>query len=371
MPEAAESEVHGIQARLQAPDKMAVAPGGKRVRRLAGPGMALALMALISGCSPGSTSAPVDIPEGPCPPPSMGIAMGGVGGVGDAVATPVPRLVLMGGGAENDEASNLFLDAAQGGDVIVLRASGSVYTYINYFHFHLLPAVKPSSVNTILTTVPQLGGDESVLCRLRYAEAIWLAGGDQWDYLGGWPAGLHDALADFISDGGAMGGTSAGAVSLGEAAFDARNGTVTSEMALHYPTSSSVSISYPSFAHPRLESTLVDSHFSQRSREGRILAFLARFLVEKEKSQVLGIGLDEGVAMVLDGGGFRVFGPQDGAAWVYSVTGPALLSEDLPLDLEGILRVRLAPGAQGDWPLDFQEFSGVELRVSGGVLGPA
>jgi beta-aspartyl-peptidase (threonine type) len=168
-----------------------------------------------------------------------------------------------------------------------------------------------------------------------------------------------------------MGGTSAGAVSLGEAAFDADEGTVTSQAALQNPLSSLVSVTYPSFAHPKLQNALVDSHFSQRDREGRLLAFLARFLEEKAKSQVVGIGLDEGVALVLDESGFRVMGPSDGAVWVYRVTGPAGLSDGEPLELEGILRVRLEPGAEGEWPLDFQAFSGVELRVSGGVLGPA
>lgn len=329
------------------------------------------LLVSVAACSVGSTNPAEEIPVGPCPPPGPGVGMGGLGGVTDAVTTPVPSLVLMGGGVEDVQASTVFVEGARGGDIIVLRASGSVFTYPNYFFFGLLPSVKPSSVNTILLASPEAGAEEAVLCRLGYAEAIWLAGGDQKDYLVRWPSELHAALAEFIEDGGAMGGTSAGAVSLGEAAFDADEGTVTSQAALQNPLSSLVSLTYPSFAHPKLQNALVDSHFSQRDREGRLLVFLARFLEEKAKSQVVGIGLDEGVALVLDESGFRVMGPPDGAVWVYRVTGPAGLSDGQPLELEGIIRVRLEPGAEGEWPLDFQVFSGVELRVSGGVLGPA
>ena len=297
--------------------------------------------------------------------------MNGVGGLTDAVTTPVPRLVLMGGGVEDNQAATLFLEGARGGDIIILRASGSLYSYTNYFVFGLQPSLMPSSVNTILIADPGAGAKEAVLCRLRYSEAIWLAGGDQKDYLVRWPPELHAGLKGFLEDGGTIGGTSAGAVSLGEAAFDADEGSVTSAAALQDPLSSAVSLTYPSFAHPKLQDAVVDSHFTQRDREGRLLVFLARFLVEKGKTQVLGVGLDEGVALVLDDAGFRVFGPADGAAWVYRVTGPAGLAEGQALELEGILRVKLEPGAGGAWPLDFSAHDGVQLRVREGIPGPA
>ena len=59
--------------------------------------------------------------------------------------------------------------------------------------------------------------------------------GNQWDYLGRWPSELHDSLAVVEERGATVGGISAGAVSLGEGAFDARYGTVTSDDALAAP----------------------------------------------------------------------------------------------------------------------------------------
>ncbi len=277
----------------------------------------------------------------------------------------------MGGGPEDDQASTLFAEAAAGGDLLVLRATGSTTSYPDYFTYLLSPSPAPASVLTVRTDIPSAGGHESVLCRLGRAETVWLAGGDQWDYLGGWPQPLHRALATFASGGGAVGGTSAGAVSLGEAAFDAREGTVTSEEALAAPLSAPVSLSYPSFALPELGGMLVDSHFMERDREGRLLVFLARFLEEMQREEVLGVGLDEEVALVLEAGAYRVFGPQGSGIWLYRVRGPASLVSGQPLSLEGIRRYRLYPGDTGPWPPSLDQMSGAQLRVQEGVVGPA
>ena len=93
----------------------------------------------------------------------------------------------MGGGSESDEAATLFVEGAAGGDIVILRASGSLTSYPNYFMTSLSPAVPPASAVTVLTGNPGAGGDPAALCWLEGAEAVWLAGGSQWDYLGGWP----------------------------------------------------------------------------------------------------------------------------------------------------------------------------------------
>jgi cyanophycinase-like exopeptidase len=160
---------------------------------------------------------------------------------------------------------------------VILRASGSLTSYPDSFTLALSPSVAPSSAVTVLTSVPASADDPSVLCWVGGAEAVWLAGGNQWDCLGRWPPELH--------------------TSLGEATFDARFGTETSAEALADALRPEASLSYPSFAAPELHGVLVDSHFSDRDHEGRLLELLARLLEEKERSQVMGIGLDEGVAV--------------------------------------------------------------------------
>ena len=309
-------------------------------------------------------------PVDQCPEPGEGIDIGGIDGTGaDTERAPTRRLVLMGGGGEDDSAARQFVEAADGGDIVILRATGSLTSYPQYFSVTLAPDPVPATVVTVRTTRPESGGDPAVLCRVNRAEALWLAGGNQWHYLGRWPDTLHATLAAATARGVAMGGTSAGAVSLGEAAFDAEFGTVTSLEALADPLRREVSISMPVFAQPELASTLVDSHFMERGREGRLLVFLARFLDARGEGPVVGVGLDEGVALVIEDEGYAVSSESTGGAWLYEVAGPAQLATGVPLTLHGIRRVVLRNGAAGDWPFDFESATDARvLRVEDGVV---
>ena len=332
------------------------------------------LISLFVGCGPVSTES-----EGtyealdPCPVPGPGVSVGGlIGSGGDALVTPTRVLVLMGGGAEDDLASRHFVESAGGGDIVILRASGSLTSYPSYFTATLAPQPFPETVVTLLTVIPQEGADPAVLCWINRAEAVWLAGGDQWDYLGLWPPELHTALSKVSERAGAVGGTSAGAVALGSATFDAQFGTVTSEAALENPLAATVSISYPTFGQPELSGVLVDSHFRQRSREGRILAFLARFMWEKDRSSVVGIGLDEGVAVILENDSLEVFTQGQDSAWFYELSSPVSLTPGAALNLPHLRRIKLGAGNRVSWPLDFDSLDAEQIHVDDGVvrLGP-
>lgn len=329
-------------------------------------GLVVLAIACGSGAPPPLEPEPVD----QCPEPGDGIDIGGIEGTGaDTERSPTRRLVLMGGGGEDDAAARQFVEAAGGGDIVVLRATGSLTSYPQYFSVTLQPDPSPATVVTVRTTQPEAGGDPAVLCRVGRAEALWLAGGNQWHYLGRWPDTLHATLAAATARGAAFGGTSAGAVSLGEAAFDAQFGTVTSPEALADPLRREVSIATPAFAQPELAATLVDSHFTERGREGRLLVFLARFLDARGEGPVVGVGLDEGVALVIEDGTYAVSTNGTGGAWLYEVSGPAQLSAAVPLTLHGIRRAVLRNGAAGDWPFDFESARDVRvLRVEDGVV---
>ncbi len=336
--------------------------------------VALPVAFALLACSSGSTDP--DTPEAAsvCAAPLAGVEVGGFAPVVDVSPSPTRRVVLMGGGPEADAGARAFVEAAAGGDVLILRASGSLTSYPNYFRDDLAPTPAPNSVETVKTTDPAAAAQAAVLCRIANAEAIWLAGGNQNNYLRGWPRAVHDALAAARDRGVAIGGTSAGSVSLGEAAFDAREGSVTSPEALLDPFRPDVTLTYPSWAQPELDGTYVDSHYMDRDREGRLLVFLARFLTDRAYDAVVGIGLDEGMALVIEDGTYRVERstrrPAENAAWLYEVPGPASISGGSPLDLAAIRRVRLLEGATGAWPLDFDAATSTPLAVTNGVVHP-
>jgi cyanophycinase len=321
------------------------------------------------GCAPPQTKqpgagrddeeVPVEADTGPCPAAGPGLTLEETGPViagdqGDGV------VVLMGGGAEVDRGSARFIDGARGGDVLVLRASGSTSSYTSYFADDLsaLVTVPPRSVGTIRIDDPAAGADDAVLCRLRRADAVWLAGGDQSDYLVQWPTALHDGLRDAVARGAAIGGTSAGAMSWSSQVFDAIGGSVSSEEALQSPLASVVSVSTSPFA--AVADSLVDTHFQARDREGRLLAFLAR-----AASGTVGIGIDEGTALVVNGHDAAVLADDGGAVWMYQVGG-VTLNANGPLSIDAVARLPLADGARASWPVPFVDAEG--LSVVDGVI---
>ena len=92
-------------------------------------------------------------------------------------------LTVMGGATEVDYAMKLFLQDAKGGDILVLRASGSD-GYNDYLYSEL--GVNVNSVETIVCHSKNASYDPYVIDRIQKAEAIWFAGGDQWKYLSFW-----------------------------------------------------------------------------------------------------------------------------------------------------------------------------------------
>ncbi len=327
------------------------------------------VIAAVAACADPTPTASPAVSVDRCPAAAPGLDIGGFAGDGrDTQVTPVRRVVLMGGGPEEDGAARRFAESAAGGDIVVLRATGSLVSYPDYFATELSPSPRAASVITIRTNSPSAAAHASVLCHLTRAEAVWLAGGSQWDYLGRWPTALHEALSEAAKRGAAVGGTSAGAVSLGEGVFAARLGTITSSEALANPFDPSVSVSLSPFPQPELANVLVDSHFTERSREGRLLVFLARLLAEHLEGPVAGIGLDEGAALEIADGSYRVSSARGGGVWMYEVSGPASLRPGIPLTLGGIRRVRLVDGDSGPWPFSFDTDRAQGLLVENGLV---
>ncbi|MBO6576739.1 MAG: Type 1 glutamine amidotransferase-like domain-containing protein [Rhodothermales bacterium] len=330
---------------------------------------ALLLGAVLIGCG-SSPVVPEESTDPPVPRECPAISGGAetfdlAGGLADARRAPHRTIVLMGGGREHDTASRRFVEAANAGDVLVLRASGSLTSYPEYFGQQLDADPAPRTVRTI-KAVGAAGGDAGVLCKVRGAEAIWLAGGDQWRYLGGWPDTLHEAISARADSGAAIGGTSAGAMVLGEAAFDARNASVTSQEALADPDGLGVTIMRSPVAQDELAGILVDTHFSERNREGRLLAFMARFQALVSRDEIHGLGLDEGVAVTISADSLGVHS-SGGAAWFYRAASRST-TDSGPLEFPLVLRQELPGGYEGVWPPDPASPTPDTLRVIGGAI---
>jgi cyanophycinase-like exopeptidase len=220
----------------------------------------------------------------------------------DKVTNADYGVCLMGGSTEDDRAMVWFLEKANGGDVLVLRASGSD-GYNDYFYTDL--GVEVNSVETIVFNSVTAANDTYVLQKIANAEAIWMAGGDQSDYINYWKdSQVETLLNEHINiKRGVIGGTSAGMAVLGSSYFSAENGTVYSSEALEDPYNTYMTLGHNDFLEvPLLENTITDTHFSEREREGRLIAFIAR-MNEELQTRTYGIACDAYTAVCIDSTG--------------------------------------------------------------------
>ena len=98
------------------------------------------------------------------------------GNTTNIMTTPEFGVCLMGGATENDNAMRWLLQKANGGDIVVLRSSGSD-GYNDYLYSELGETV--NSVETLVITSVEGATNPYVLDKVANAELIWFAGGDQ------------------------------------------------------------------------------------------------------------------------------------------------------------------------------------------------
>lgn len=264
----------------------------------------------------------------------------------DMIAYPAGGVCMMGGATEDDNAMKWFLQRADGGDILVLRASGS-NGYNDYLYSQL--GVTVNSVETIVFNNAAAADEAYIHQKINQAEAIWFAGGDQWDYVRYWRNSPVDSLINIgIKERNVVvGGTSAGMAILGGFYFTARYGTVTSQQALANPYSSLVNVDSASFLKTGfMDEVITDTHFDNPDRRGRLMVFLARIFKDYGLYS-RAIACDEYTAVCVDTTGIaKVFGGypphQDNAYFIQSnceLSSPApevcQLGSPLTWDLNG------------------------------------
>ena len=230
------------------------------------------------------------------------------GNTTDAITNPAGGICLMGGATEHDGAMIWFLQRANGGDILVLRASGSD-GYNDYMYTDL--GVTVNSVETIVFNNANASNSSYVQDRISRAEAIWMAGGDQWNYVSYWRDSPIDSLINIgLNERNlVIGGTSAGMAVQGGLYFSAQNGTVTSAAALSNPYNADVVVDSAAFLNNTfLEDVITDTHYDDPDRKGRHVVFMARALVDYGMD-AKGIACDEYTAVCIDHNGIaRVYG---------------------------------------------------------------
>lgn len=214
-----------------------------------------------------------------------------------------PSFVLMGGGPDVDEAFRWMITRAgiqpgTGGRFVVIRATGTEaydpYIYYSDASSSVSGAVADqwvggaslglTSVETLVIPSIAAANDDFVNSVVSKAHAVFIAGGDQGDYIKYWKGTkLDQTLRGLMTNNIPMGGTSAGLAVLGQFDFAALRGTVTSSQALANPYNkymtldpNPLSLTGGFLAPPALANLVLDSHLDSRDRMGRLIAFVAR-----------------------------------------------------------------------------------------------
>jgi beta-aspartyl-peptidase (threonine type) len=258
--------------------------------------------------------------------------------IGDRRApTPGPvsgGLLLLGGGDRDDEAMRWFFAKAGNGHIVVLRASYA--GEIGKEFYKERGGVR--SVETYVFSDRSAATDRRLLASLKRADGIFIAGGDQSRYVRFWKGTpVAAALDAHVAAGKPLAGTSAGLAMLGEQLYGAMDdGSLKSPEALADPFGPANTIERDFLHLALLRGIVTDTHFKERDRLGRLLAFLAKAQAgaPADAPAYLGLGIDESAGMAVESdGSARVYASApDGGAWL--VDGSTLRG----LDPRGPLR---------------------------------
>ena len=227
-------------------------------------------------------------------------------------------LIAAGGGSLGREITDRFLELAGGPDapiVVIPTAGGDTVYPADWPGLEVLRRSGATNLVVLHTNDRRVANSDAFVAPIRNARGVWFPGGRQWrlvdSYLG---TRTERELHALLARGGVIGGTSAGAsIQASYLVRGAREGNHIM-MALGYERG---------FAF--LRNVAVDQHVLPRARLADLPPVLDRY------PRLLGIGIDEGTAIVVQGDGLEVIGRSK--VFIYGgndpvdATGPYLVLE--------------------------------------------
>jgi len=265
-----------------------------------------------------------------------------IGNEVDAVAVTTAGTVLMGGSTDVDEAFQWLCDRAAGGDFLVIRATGT--DAYNPYVQSLCPGI--NSVATLIIASAKAANVPSVRETIAKAEVVWIAGGDQSNYITEWTGtAVQDALNQHIAAGKPIGGTSAGLAVLTQFVYSALGSQgIDSAEALADPYNK-----YNTFARDfvyvaHLQGAIGETHFAARDRMGRTISFLCRIHANGWSAQPRAIAVSEETALLIDARGVGTVVGTNNAYFIEAPGAPQVCSPGLPLTYRNVAVRRVGAG---------------------------
>jgi cyanophycinase len=228
-------------------------------------------------------------------------------------------LIIVGGAEEKEDEPEILREVAaraEGGRLVVVTAATQHPEEVAATYRKAFAGCGLREVAVVDVRTREQAADPALLAELDDATVLFFTGGDQLritSQIGGTP--MFERMRAIYASGGVIAGTSAGAAAMPAA------------MLIAGPSDSSQALGAISMAPGLglLDGVVIDTHFAERGRIGRILGAVA------QNPNVLGIGIDEDTALLVEGRGHaRVLG----CGAVYIVDGTSIayssLSQERP-----------------------------------------
>ncbi len=207
------------------------------------------------------------------------------------------NLVIVGGNARiAPEVFKEFIDLAGGptANIVIIPTANGGRDFGPAYQGRVYPNFQQHGANNLQilhTDDREVANSEAFTNVIKNATGVWFMGGRQWRladaYLG---TKTQTALANLLAKGGVIGGSSAGATILGSYLVRGDTKTNTIMMGDHEE------------GFGFLKNSAIDQHLLKRNRQFDLVE------VMQAKPDLLGIGLDEGTAIVVQGNRFEVIG---------------------------------------------------------------
>jgi cyanophycinase len=222
------------------------------------------------------------------------------------VATPKPitvansvigpakgSLVIVGGGAINNEIWGKYLELAGGANahIVVIPTASEDSSATGERTVKRLKELGVKNITVLHTRDPKVANQEQFVAPLKKATGVWFDGGRQWRLADAYlNTRTHKELQAVLERGGVIGGTSAGATILGS--FMVRGDT----------KGNTIMIGDHVEGLGFLKNVTIDQHVLRRNRQFDLLNVI------KKHPELLGLGIDEGTAVVVQQNTFQVLG---------------------------------------------------------------
>ncbi len=267
-------------------------PDGRRRQPFAGP-ITLGLAAVLAlAHAPVSSQGTDAIPLGP------------------VVGYPSGSVVVAGGGTLGEEIWERFVSLAGGAEariVVIPTAAEEDEFPEDWSITTALREAGAGEVTLLHTRDPLVADSDAFIAPLLEATGIWIPGGRQHRLVDAYlHTRVHEAIFHLLDRGGVVGGSSAGASIL--ASFLIRGDPETNQRVMSEAYLEGFGV---------LEGAAIDQHLLARGREGDLWTVLGLY------PELLGIGLDEGTALVVRGDLAEVLG--ESQVLIYDARG--LLTE--------------------------------------------